>query len=99
MSKQIDLYSQELINITVKGDCHIIQVAGKSPWDTGDKHIIIIRKEELSGIHMQGETVTFHFKTFPAILAKITGSNKKALDNLTEFMKKHLVNDTEEIDI
>jgi hypothetical protein len=99
MPNQIDLYSQDLQKITAKGDCYIIQVAGKSPFNTNDGHMMVIKKEELIGIYMQGEVVTFQFKSFPAILAKVSTANKKVVDHLGEFMKKHLINDTEEVDL
>ena len=99
MSNPINPYRNDLQKLTTKGDCHIIQVAGKSPFNTADGHMIAVKKEELIGIHMQGEVVTFYFKSFPAILAKVSSSNKKVIDNLGEFMKKHLVNDTEDFDL
>lgn len=97
MPNQIDLYSQDLQKITAKGDCYIIQVASKSPLNAYDEHMMAIKKEELIGIHMKGEGVTFYFKSFPSILAKIATGNKKIIDHLGEFMKKYLINDTEEV--
>lgn len=90
MSNPINPYRNDLQKLTTKGDCHIIQLDG---------HTIIVKKEELVGIHMGGEVVTFYFKSFPAIITKVSDSNKKVIDNLGKFMKKHLVNDTEDIDL
>lgn len=88
MPNPINPYRNDLQKLTTKGDCHIIQL---------DEHMIIVKKEELVGIHTGGEVVTFYFKSFPAIITKV--SAKKVIDKLGEFMKKHLVNDTEDIDL
>lgn len=95
MPNQIDLYSQELLKITEKGDSHTIIIAGR--YSEGS-HTFIIKKEELVGIYMEGEAVRFYFKTFPSILAKLS-HNKKVLENFSMFMKKVFINDTEEVDL
>jgi hypothetical protein len=95
MPNQIDLYSQEILKITEKGDSHTIVIAGR--YSEGS-HTFIIKKEELVAIYMEGEAVRFYFKTFPSILAKLS-NNKKVMENLSEFIKKVLINDTKEIDL
>lgn len=97
MSNKIDLYDQPLISIKKKGDCHAITIAGKL-FSSGGSHTFVIRKEELVGIHMHHESITFYFKTFPSIIAKLNG-DKKVLENIGEFMKTHLINDIDDIDL
>ena len=70
MSNPINPYRNDLQKLTTKGDCHIIQLDG---------HTIIVKKEELVGIHMGGEVVTFYFKSFPAIILRYPTVIKRLL--------------------
>ena len=97
MSNKIDLSDQPLISIKKKGDCHVITIAG-GRFSSEGNHTFVIRKEELVGIHMHSASISFYFKTFPSIIAKVNG-DEKVLENILEFMKTHLINDTSEVDL
>jgi hypothetical protein len=91
MAGELNYYHSDLYDIDSSGLCYAIKIK--------NDNIFIIKKDELIGVSVSGQQIKFYFKNFPSISTRLPYNDDKLLKKITEFIKKELKKEDEEIDL